>query len=335
MSEKIWVNAEVSDGKIAEVTFELLSKANELAEALGDGTEVEVTLLGDGLESEAGRLLEWGAKTVLLADDPALKMYSPLTYAPLLTSWATARKPVIWLFAATAVGATLGPAVAGRLKTGMAAHCVDLLLDDRKKLKALVPSFGGKVIGEILCPGHLPQMASVKPGIFVKKAPLKKHTDGKIEKEDLTQWRQKLDQSGLEPVRIERRPPKGLPLNEAEVVVCGGFGVGTDKNWKLLEELAESLGGATACTRPPVDEGWTGEYCMVGTSGQSIRPKVYLGFGISGATHHICGMNEAGVVVSVNRDEDAPIFQVSDYRVVADLNVILPLLVEAIKTKSS
>ncbi|MDR3264707.1 MAG: electron transfer flavoprotein subunit alpha/FixB family protein [Synergistaceae bacterium] len=333
MSKKIWVHAEVADGKILNVTFELLSRAQELAASLGGDTVVEATLLGSGLDGEAPRLAEWGARTVHLVDDPDLLMYSPVTYVSILSDLATSHQPDIYLFGATSVGAALGPAVAARLKTGMAAHCVDLRINDQGKLSAFVPSFGGKVIGEILCPDKTPQMASVKPGIFVKKDPVP--VTAKIEKQDMSAWRGKLDTGSLKPVSVVRKPPEGLPLNEADVVVCGGFGIGSQENWKLLEKLAQYLNGATACTRPAVDEGWTEEYCMVGTSGQSIRPKVYLGFGISGATHHICGMNEAGVIISVNRDADAAIFQVSDFRVAADVNSILPLLVDAVRPKTS
>jgi electron transfer flavoprotein alpha subunit len=329
--KKIWVHAEVSDGKIANVTFELLSKARDLAEEMGEGTEVEATLVGSGLDEEVGRLSEFGAKKIYLADAPELKLYSPITYPQILADLAAKHAPEIYIFGATAIGSTLGPSVAAKLKTGMAAHCVNLLLDDKKKLKALVPSFGGKVIGEILCPGKIPQMASVKPGIFVKKDPAP--APKQVEKADLTPYKGLFEERGLSPVKVVRRPPVGLPLNEAQVVVCGGFGIGSAENWSMLEELARLLGGATACTRPAVDEGWTEETGMVGTSGQSIRPKVYLGFGISGATHHICGMNEAGLTISVNRDEEAPIFQVSDFRVVGDVNAILPALLEAVKSK--
>ncbi|GHS93187.1 hypothetical protein AGMMS50276_02920 [Synergistales bacterium] len=331
MSKKIWVHAEVADGKIANVTYELLSKAYDLAGEMGDGTEVEATLVGSGLEEEAGHLARFGAKKIYLADDSKLKLYSPVIYAPILADLAAANSPEIYIFGATATGSALGPAVAARLKTGMAAHCVNLLLDERKQLKALVPSFGGKVIGEILCPSKLPQMASVKPGIFVKKDPVP--MPKRVEKVDLGVYEKLFDAKGLEAVGVVRRPPEGLPLNEAQVVLCGGYGIGSQENWNTLEKLAHLLGGATASTRPAVDEGWTGEHNMVGTSGQSIRPKVYIGFGISGATHHICGMNESGVVISVNRDEESPIFQVSDFLVQGDVNVILPALLEAVKSE--
>jgi len=331
MSKKIWVHAELVDGKVANVTPELIAKALDLAAEMGDGTQVEATLLGVGLEEAAGRLAEFGAKKIYAADDPRLKYYSPLTYAPILAGLAAAHAPEIYLFGATATGSALGPTVAARLKTGMAAHCMDLLLDENKRLKALVPAFGGKVVGEILCPGKNPQMASVKPGIFVKKDPCP--APKLLEKIDLSGYQKLFEKKGVEPLNAVQRPPEGMPLNEAPIAVCGGYGVGSQENWNMLEELARLLGGATAATRPPIDEGWAQEHTMVGTSGVSIRPKAYIGFGISGATHHICGMNESGVIISVNRDEEAPIFQVSDYRITGDVNVILPALLEAVKAK--
>jgi electron transfer flavoprotein alpha subunit len=334
MREKIWVHAEVTDGKIANSTFELLSKAGDLAQTLGKDTLIETTLIGDGLADEAGRLASHGAQTIYLADDPSLRYYSPVTYVPVLADLASAHEPDIYLFAATATGSALGPAVAARLRTGMAAHCVDLRIGEKGKLVSLVPSFGGKVIGEILCPEKKPQMASVKPGIFAMKA-ADPSWPVRIERLAPSAWQKYTNDDALEVVKIEKQALKGRPLNEASVVVCGGFGVGSREKWALLERLAEYLGGATACTRPAVDEGWAEEQDMIGTSGRSIRPEVYLGFGISGATHHICGMSRSGVIINVNRDEKAPIFSVSDYRVVADVSEILPLLVEAVRPRTS
>jgi len=333
MGYKIWVHAEALDGKLNNVTFELLSKAHELSESMKSmgGATVEATLIGNGLLEAASLLAGHGASAVYTADDPKLRMYSPLTYVPILTELVMSHKPDIYLFGATAIGSALGPAVAARLKTGMAAHCVDILIDEKKQLKALVPSFGGKIMGEILCPERRPQMASVKPGVFLQKpaqaVPLK------IYPADPSIWKHGDNEERLTPVKIVRQPPHGIPLNEADVVVCGGFGVGDTKNWEKLEALAGYLGGAIACTRPAVDEGWIEESAMVGTSGQNIRPKVYIGFGISGAAHHVCGMNNAGVVINVNIDKDASVFDVSDFCAVADVKTILPALIEAVKPK--
>ena len=329
MSKKVWVYAEIFDGKITEVTLELLTRGRELAKSLGDETELEAALLGSELGDAAARLAEYGAQKVYVFEDTSLRMYSPTTYVPLLADLAATHHPDIFLFGATAFGTVLGPAVAARLKTGMAAHCIDLKIDANEKLVAQVPSFGGKVIGEILCPATTPQMASVKPGIFEKSpapVPLQiVRQNTTFEDKDITGY--------LEPVSLVQQASEGISLDTAEVVLCGGFGVGSSENWKILEKLAESLGGSVACTRPPVDEGWCGEHLMVGTSGRSIRPKVYLGFGVSGATHHLCGMSKADFVVNVNNDAKASVFEVSDVGIVADVGSILPLLLGATESK--
>lgn len=346
MSQKIWVHAEIcDDGTISEVSLELLTKAGELVSALS-GAALEVTLVGSGVEAKVECLARYGASKVYVADAPELELYSPRPYAILLSNLAVLHKPDIYLFGATSTGSSLGPAVAARLRTGMAAHCIDLKINDDKKLAALVPSFGGRVIGEILCPGNAPQMASVKPGIFKTSevalnlgaspqtpagsnlpAPCSKV----VEHVPPEAWADANPKGSLKPLGIVKHPPRGMPIAEAQVIVCAGIGIGGEENWRLIEQLAESLGGAAACTRPVLDEGWCDEGRMIGTSGRSVRPKLYIGFGVSGASHHVCGMNESGVIVSVNRDEDAPIFEVSDIRVEADVNAILPRLAEALR----
>ncbi|MDR1134258.1 MAG: electron transfer flavoprotein subunit alpha/FixB family protein [Synergistaceae bacterium] len=328
MSPKIWVHAEIFDGTVSEVSLELLTKARELAPVLG-GAAIEATLLGSAIESEAARLAGYGASRVYAADASELEMYSPRPYALALSYLAALHKPDIYLFGATSTGSSLGPAVAARLKTGMAAHCVDLRINGDKKLAALVPSFGGRVIGEILCPGSSPQMASVKPGIFkASEAAAGRVT---VERVPPEAWADANPKGSLKPLAIVKHPPRGMPIAEAQVIVCAGSGIGGEENWRLIERLAESLGGAAACTRPVLDEGWCEEGRMIGTSGRSVRPKLYIGFGVSGATHHVCGMNEAGVIINVNRDEATPIFEVSDISVEADVNAILPRLYEALR----
>lgn len=327
MSRKIWVYAETDQGRVVDVVYELLAKAAELAQGLG-GASVEAVLLGDGIESLVPELT--GAETVHLAQDPRLTMWSPLTFVPILAGLVKKHDPDIFLFGATAQGGTLGSALAAHLRTGMAAHCVELRIDEGM-LVSSVPAFGGKVIGEILCTRTRPQMASVKPGIFVRAAEAY-FGETAVVTADVS-CLERLDTSALRPLEVRREKVSGVPLNKAEFVACGGFGVGGKENWLLLEELAVLMGGAVACTRPPVDEGWAQESSMVGTSGRSVRPSFYMGFGISGATHHICGMSDAGYVVSVNSDPDAPIFDVSDVKVVADAGVILSSLVDILKNR--
>lgn len=324
---KIWVYAEQSSGKLASVTLELLGKARELAAQCGEG-KVSAVLLGSGVEELADTLFDYGAETVYIADDVRLRLYQHTTYAPLITRLCKKEEPDIFLFGATALGSELGPTIAAQLNTGIAAHCMELKLDANGMLISVVPAFGGKILGDILCPGSKPQMASVKPGIFQKPepAPIK----GAVVRMDLSPLESA--GTGIKALQVCQEEPRGIPLEDAEVVICGGWGLKSAENWRLIEELAELLGGASACTRPVVDEGWApGEHIMIGTSGKSVRPKIYLAFGVSGATHHICGMKDSGLVISVNNDENAPIFEVSDYAISADLNKILPLLTEKIR----
>ena len=247
-----------------------------------------------------------------------------MLYAPIITKLVKREDPDIFLFGATAIGSELGPTVAAQLKTGVAAHCVDLRINENEQLVANVPSFGGKILGEILCPDTRPQMTSVKPGIFVQGEPEEREPN--IIEEDVRGI--KSEGLPLKAIALEKKETEGVPLEKAEVVFCGGYGLGCKENWEKLEKLASILGGATACTRPVVDEGWApGEHVMVGTSGKSIRPKAYVGFGISGATHHICGMKDSGLIISINKDDKAAVFEVSDAGAAADLNKILDQLI--------
>lgn len=325
---KIWVFAEQTGGKLAGVTLELLGKARELAAQSGKG-KISAILLGEGVQELSQTLFEYGAETVYLADDARLRLYQHTTYAPLITELSQNEKPDIFLFGATALGSELAPTVAVQLNTGIAAHCIELKLDSQGMLISVVPAFGGKILGDILCPNHKPQMASVKAGIFSKPEPAP--VKGTVVEINLKPLENVMP--GIKALQVCREEPKGLPLEDADVVVCGGWGLGSMENWQLIEELAELLGGASACTRPAIDEGWApGEHIMIGTSGKSVRPKIYLGFGISGATHHLCGMKDAGLVFSVNKDEEAPMFEASDYAITGDLNKVLPMLVDEVKT---
>jgi electron transfer flavoprotein alpha subunit len=301
----------------------LLTKAKELAAAMPEETEIGAVLLGCNVKGSCETLANYGAEKIYLAEAEELGLYNPMLYAPVITKLVKQEDPEIFLFGATAIGSELGPTVAAQLKTGVAAHCVDLRINEKDQLVANVPSFGGKILGEILCPDTRPQMASVKPGIFVQGEEEQREPD--IIEVDVSGI--KAGELPLKAVALSKKEIEGVPLDKAEVVFCGGYGLGNKENWEKLEKLAAVLGGAAACTRPVVDEGWApGEHVMVGTSGKSIRPKAYVGFGISGATHHICGMKDSGLVISVNRDEKAAVFEVSDAGAAADLNKVLDQL---------
>jgi electron transfer flavoprotein alpha subunit len=323
----IWVFAEHMRGKLSPVYYELMGKAKELLQAMEDGNRVCAVILGSGIDSLISELEKSGADRIYCMDDERLEMYNPDYYSGALKYMVEAYKPEIVLVGATALGSEIAPTVAARVGTGLAAHCMDLKIQDGRFVQ-VVPAFGGRVLGEIFTPDFRPMMASIKPGAFQRKpcSPGK----GELVKEkggclDSIETRIKL-------LGVYKEEPAGLPVEEAEAVICGGYGMGSSENWALLNELAGLLKGAVGCTRPSLDEGWAeSEDSMIGTSGKSIRPRVYIGAGISGATHHICGMKDSGFIVSINHDKDAPIFDVSDIKIVGDAGDILRALIEALK----
>lgn len=323
----VWILAEQTGGRLAEVSLELLGKARELA-AHGGGSLTAAVLVGSDIGFLAEELIACGADQVFLVDDPRLEPYQHDTYGLVLEDLIKKHRPEIVLCGASYRGSELSATVAAKLETGLAAHCVDLYINDRGELVQVVPAFGGMVLGDILCPQARPQMASVKPGVFQRPEGNAART-GQVIKESAAV----LDdyKSPLKAVGTVRSQPSELPLEKAGTVVAGGWGVGADA-WPLLDRIARELAGAVGCTRPALDEGWAeGEHAMIGTSGKTVRPRVYIGFGVSGSTHHIVGMKDSGVIININIDPGAPVFQVSDYGVVADAKKILPVLLEKIR----
>lgn len=324
----IWVFAEQRDGGLQTVSLELLNKAGELAQAAS--TSVTAVLLGSGVEPLAQVLVNYGADTVLVADDPLLKHYRVMPYATVLESAVREHAPSILLMGATAMGVELAPRVAAKLQTGLSAHCIDLKLDQDGCLLQVVPGWEGGVVATIKCPDRLPQMATVMPGIMRARSP--EQRAGSIR-------RLEVDLKGVDPgpevLEVIMEQPKGLPLDKAEVVVAGGWGIGSKEDWTMIEELAEVLSGAVGATRPAVDEGWVDEENMIGQSGKTVRPTLYIGVGISGVMHHIVGMDQSKNVISINSDPCAEIFAVSDVIVVEDYRRIVPKLIEEIRTRRS
>lgn len=327
--QKIWVVAELQHGKPAPVSLEVLGQARHLAASLPDGVgEVAVAVLGAQAEAAAQELVAWGADKIYLVEDSRLLHYQNDSYAAVLRRLVEREKPDILLFGATSAGEELAPTLAAQLHTGLAAHCSGLELNADGQLVMLVPAFGGRVVGEIFCPHTRPQMASIKPGTFT--LPQRRAGRGETVREDVSALLFE-DDIRLEAIDLVEAEPSGLPLEKADVVIAGGFGVGNKANWSVLEQLAAQLQGAVGCTRPALDEGWTaGEHTMIGTSGKTVRPKVYLGFGISGAAHHAVGIKDAGIIINVNRDAAAPALAYSDYYVVADAKKIAEALLAEI-----
>lgn len=325
-SRDVWVFAEQRDGALHDVSFELLGKARELADKIG--SKVVAVLMGCHVLKLARVLVKYGADTVLIADDTKLEQYRLLPYTHVFESLIKKHEPDIVLMGATAMGVELAPRVAARIRTGLSAHCIDLKLDENGNLLQVVPGWGGGVVATIACPDHRPQMSTVMPGAM--RALPEEEREGQIEKMSVD-----LPDSNMGPeiLGVERMVAGEQPLEKAEVVVAGGWGVGNEENWLLLEELARLLGGAVGATRPPVDEGWAREGQMIGQSGKTIRPTLYIGVGISGVMHHVVGMDQSKHIININTNPGADSFEVSDVIVVEDFMKILPPLIEEIKSR--
>jgi electron transfer flavoprotein alpha subunit len=324
--QHIGVFVEQRGGVLHNVGLELLGKARELAD-ISKG-RVSAFLLGRDISALSDDLIALGADTALLADSPFLEPYRLLSYTSVLARACKTYTPDILLFGATRMGVELAPRLAARLETGLSAHCIDLRLDPQGRLLQVVPGWGGGVVATILCPYYRPQMATVMPGVMKKLAPTKRYGEC-----IMLPVKDDLHRSGPRVLEVHIEEPKEMPLEVADVVVAGGCGIGNRKGWVLLEDLATLLCGAVGATRPPVDEGWVSEDRMIGQSGKTVKPRLYIGVGISGMSHHVVGMDESDCIVAVNTNPNAAIFDVSDVAVVGDYRKILPPLIEEIRKR--
>jgi electron transfer flavoprotein alpha subunit len=320
----LMVFAEQREGTVAPVSFELLGVGKTLSEELG--TELSAVLLGSD-EKEAHELVKWGADRVYLCSDPLLDKFNDDTYTGILTGIIHEHKPAIVLAGATAIGRSFIPRVAARLRTGLTADCTTLEIDrETKNLVQIRPAFGGNIMASILCPDYRPQMATVRPRVM-KRGLYDEGRKGEIIhiQAENVHSRTKV----LESVKEESGP--SVNLHEAEIIVAGGRGVGDAKGFKLLEELAEVLGGSVGASRAVVDDGWISYSHQVGQTGKTVSPKVYIACGISGAVQHLVGMQSSDIIIAINKNPEAPIFNIATYGIVGDLNLVLPLLINKIK----
>ncbi len=319
-----WIHGEWHEGRFTPVVLELLSLARELAPQMGE--KIVVVALGpEEIQNSAQDLLAHGAQEILLMVHPELKTFRDDIYAEILAEEVRKREPSVFLFGATSQGQALAPRLAGLLRLGLTAHCTAFEVDSEGRLVQIRPSFGESVMARIVSRTR-PQMATVRPGIFRKAAPVE-HPEGRVEVLKLSS----VPRSALRRRNIRRLPAKESPLSTARVVVAGGRGLLTRENFQKLFELAELLGGAVGATRPVCHLGWISEDHMIGVSGLTVAPKLYLGFGISGALQHTVGMEGAEVVVAINTDPEAPLMQRADIAVVGDATRILPLLIRRIR----
>lgn len=335
----VFVFAQQVDNVLDGVAFELLGKGKDLAKDLD--TDVTAVLIGSGVKELADQLAEYGADKVIVVDDPALKEYRTEPYAHALSSVINEYKPDIVLVGATAIGRDLGPTVSARVKTGLTADCTSLEIgdfplvaapgkeDEQKHNQLLMtrPAFGGNTIATIACPDNRPQMATVRPGVMQKIAPIAGA------KANLVEFNPGFEENNryVEILNIVKAVKNTANIMEAKILVSGGRGVGSKENFKLLDDLAEVLGGTVSCSRAVVENGWQPVDLQVGQTGKTVRPQIYFAIGISGAIQHVAGMEDADLIVAINKDEDAPIFDVADYGLVGDLNKIVPALTAALK----
>ncbi len=321
----VWVFAEQHKGNVASVALELLGEGRKLADKRK--TKLSAVLVGHNIRNKASDLIAHGADIVYAADDPALKDFNDDSYAAVLTMLARLHKPEIILAGATAIGRSFFPKVASSLYTGLTADCTALDIDSETgHLHQTRPAFGGNIMATIVTPNHRPQMATVRHKVM-KPAPRDASRTGDI-------IEVKYAQSGdLRTRVINTIEDVGETVNicEADIIVSGGRGLGSAKNFELVAELAKTLGGAVAATRGAVDEGWIPYPHQVGQTGKTVCPKLYSACGISGAIQHVAGMQSSEVIVAINRDSDAPIFNVATYGIVGDVHEVVPLLIKKIR----
>ena len=319
----VWVFAEQRQGNLMGVAVELLGEGRKIADKLG--VELTAVLLGNKVDELADRLIKYGADKVLYVNNEMLDVYTTDAYTKVIYELVTDRKPEILLIGATNIGRDLGPRLSARIGTGLTADCTKLEVDEKDgKLMQTRPAFGGNLMATIVCPNHRPQMSTVRPGVM-EKAHYNENRNGTIEKVDI-----KLEKADIRAFveKVEKSEKAQVPLEEAPIVVSGGRGLGNKEGFELIEKLAKKLGGVVGASRATVDAGWIEQPHQVGQTGKTVRPKLYIACGISGAIQHLAGMQESDCIVAINKNSDAPIFDIADYGIVGDLYEIIPQLIQ-------
>ena len=334
----IIVFCETDNGKLCDVSLELLTKGRDLAAALN--CDLEALLICHNVENLAEELYSYGAKCVHLADDPTLEFFRTLPYAAITIALFKEEKPQIALFGATSVGRDLAPRVSSALHSGLTADCTCLEIGDHQDNKGnkwdnllyqIRPAFGGNIIATIVNPEHRPQMATVREGVMRKEA-LSAPTNGCIKKIDVSKI---LVDTDFAVSIIERHiEEKKIDIKGAQIVVAGGYGVGSKENFKMLFDLAKVLGAEVGASRAAVDAGFTDHERQIGQTGVTVRPKLFISVGISGQIQHTAGMDQSAMIISINNDPNAPIHQIADYSIIGDLNEVLPKMIASYKKHS-
>lgn len=321
----VYVFIEQRDGEIQKVSLELLGKARDLADKLED--KVTAVILGQNIKEDLNELIYYGADNVLYTRDETLNIYTTEPYTKVLSEVIYKTKPDIFLVGATTIGRDLAPRVSARVYTGLTADCTTLDIEEEtNKLLMTRPAFGGNIMATIICPDHRPQMSTVRPGVM------------KILQRDITrtgvieEFKVKLnkDDVNVEILEVVKEKKEKIKIEDANILISGGRGVGKAEGFDSLKELAITLNGQVSASRAAVDAGLIDRNQQVGQTGKTVRPDVYIACGISGAIQHITGMEESEFIVAINKDSSAPIFDVADLGIVGDVNKILPQLINEI-----
>ncbi len=332
MNEKeyngIWIFAEQRDGKVAKVVLELLGAGRILADELN--VPLSAVLLGNNVSDLPRQLIHFGADKVYLIDHPLLEQYQVNSYTKAIVHLINKYRPEILLFGATNTGRELAPRIATRLQVGLSADCVKLSIDKEKSLLVQTkPAFGGNVMAEIIIPDHRPQMATVRPNVM---KPIEPQTSriGEIIKDDVILQSEDICTKVLD---VIYESESQIKLEEAKIIVSGGYGVGKPENLKLIRELAEVIGGAIGASRAIVDAGWISASHLIGQTGKTVSPKLYIACGISGCIQHIVGMQSSEIIIAINKDPNAPIFNIATYGIVGDILEIVPAIIKTFRGK--
>ncbi|WP_053361171.1 electron transfer flavoprotein subunit alpha/FixB family protein [Bacillus sp. FJAT-27251] len=319
----VWVFIEEKDGEIPSVSLELLGAGRKLADKRS--VELAGILIGYNIQHLTKKVFEYGADTVYVYDQPIFKHYRTESFMKALLECSNKYKPEIILFGATSTGKDLASAVATDMPTGLTADTTELdVEEDTGLLLASRPAFGGNIMATILCKKYRPQMATVRAKVM-KALPPEPGRTGKVIEESVSLKENDIRTKVLE---IVKETTKKVRIDEADIIVAGGKGLGSAEGFQLVHQLAEALGGAVGASRDVVEAGWIEHHHQVGQTGVTVTPKIYFAIGISGAIQHIVGMKNAGLIIAINKDSEAPIFQSCHYGIVGDAFEIVPMLIE-------
>ena len=345
--KNVWAFAEQRNGKLMNVALELIGEGYRLAKEISEDTKICAVLIGDGIGHLAEECYAYGAEEVILIEDPLLKNYTTDAYTKVLVDACNEYKPELVIYGATHIGRDLAPRVAARMNTGLTADCTRLDIrvssyidyanksttldtstldptDPSTGIKQTRPAFGGNLMATIICPKTRPQMSTVRPGVMQKR--------DKVEgaKGELTVYKPQIAESDIhiKLVDIVKSAKELVSLTDAEIICSGGRGLGDPSGFELIKKFADKVGGVVGSSRAAVDAGWIDHSHQVGQTGTTVKPKIYFACGISGAIQHLAGMQTSDIIVAINKDPDAPIFEVADYGIVGDLYKVIPQIIE-------